>query len=264
MATSGNSKTDDSMASACSISKFPEHIERTFSPFDIETGNSKSDDSTASAGNSKSDVSMTTQKNIQCITTEFAGVSAEELREALTYSPDRAWGLVLSLVSGGSDFSLCILRNQFNRSLSWGSPTLESLNKILLSIPKGQNVLSICSGNSLIEYWFIGHGIPVTMTDIAPMFPECEQLTAKDAATKYRDTHSVLLVSWPPYDKPFAADALRAGNFTTVIYIGEGHGGCTADDTFHDMLDEGYSCEDFSSKQWYGIHEYPRVYSRDE
>jgi hypothetical protein len=51
----------------------------------------------------------------------------------------------------------------------------------------------------------------------------------------------VLLLIWPPYNTPMAADTLDAYTGDTVIYVGDRDGGCTADDRFHQLLEHRYS-----------------------
>lgn len=45
---------------------------------------------------------------------------------------------------------------------------------------------------------------------------------------------------WPPYGDKMAAEALIHYEGDIVIYVGEGRGGCTADDTFLELLDENF------------------------
>lgn len=76
----------------------------------------------------------------------------------------------------------------------------------------------------------------------------------------------VLLLVWPPYGEPLAFDALTcflAVGGKTVVFVGEGCGGCTADDDFFRLLGERF--EEVGSTdipQWEGIHDYLTVYQR--
>ncbi len=45
-----------------------------------------------------------------------------------------------------------------------------------------------------------------------------------------------LLMSWPPYDNELAYKALNRYKGDIFIYIGEGRGGCNAEDKFFDLL----------------------------
>lgn len=72
-----------------------------------------------------------------------------------------------------------------------------------------------------------------------------------------------LLLSWPPYDSPDGADVLRAYTGDRVIYIGEGDGGCTGDDRFHEMLRKEWTeVAGHRPVQFMGIHDYVTVYDR--
>jgi hypothetical protein len=71
------------------------------------------------------------------------------------------------------------------------------------------------------------------------------------------------MLSWPPYDEPMASDCLTYYQGRHVIYIGEGSGGCTGDERFHDTLyDEFEEIEDVRLPQWNGIHDYLSVWRR--
>jgi hypothetical protein len=86
-----------------------------------------------------------------------------------------------------------------------------------------------------------------------------------------------LMLCWPPYNEAMAAKALRAYQGNTLIYIGEGHGGCTADDEFFAMLGDDTYDEDYNTItnesewkhvesigviQWEGLHDTCEVYRR--
>lgn len=73
-----------------------------------------------------------------------------------------------------------------------------------------------------------------------------------------------LLLSWPPYDTEFGHEALQAFPGDTLFYIGEGWGGCTANDAFYELLNEEWEeveyCHDHIS--WSGIRDYLTMYRR--
>jgi hypothetical protein len=72
-----------------------------------------------------------------------------------------------------------------------------------------------------------------------------------------------LLLCWPPYDEPMAADCLSQYSGDVLVYVGEGYGGCTGDDRFHDMLSaEWKEVEHVCIPQWSGIHDYLTIYRR--
>lgn len=71
-----------------------------------------------------------------------------------------------------------------------------------------------------------------------------------------------LFLCWPPYSSPMAANCL-VHLPARVIYVGEGPGGCNADDRFFELL-EGYYTLTFAHviPQWEGIHDELYVYER--
>lgn len=73
----------------------------------------------------------------------------------------------------------------------------------------------------------------------------------------------ILFLCWPPYDDTMAFHCLEnyAGN--RIVYIGEGSGGCTADDAFHERLEQEWQeVASHRPVQWFGIHDYITVYLR--
>jgi len=65
-----------------------------------------------------------------------------------------------------------------------------------------------------------------------------ELLNSVEAVRKYPNRN--LLTVWPDYAESWAADALDIFTGQVVIYMGEGKGNATADDRFHDLLDERF------------------------
>lgn len=75
--------------------------------------------------------------------------------------------------------------------------------------------------------------------------------------------YRALFLCWPPYDKPMAVEALAAYQGRHVVYIGEGQGGCTGDDSFHDALEKGWrELRVLPLWQFGGIHDQMFVYER--
>jgi len=72
-----------------------------------------------------------------------------------------------------------------------------------------------------------------------------------------------LLLCWPPYSAPFADEALRHYPGDQVVFIGEGEGGCNADDMFFRQLDQAWEeVATHQPVQWWGIHDWITVYRR--
>lgn len=78
-------------------------------------------------------------------------------------------------------------------------------------------------------------------------------------------SNMVLFLCWPPYETSMAFDCLnvylRHGGHT-LVYIGEGHGGCTGNDDFHNLIEERMECvRCISIPVWPGIHDRMEIYS---
>lgn len=74
-------------------------------------------------------------------------------------------------------------------------------------------------------------------------YTNIETLEAVDALRRYPNRN--LLIVWPDYHQSWAAEALETFTGQVVIYMGEGYGNATADDRFHELLDERFG------DQWY-------------
>lgn len=69
-----------------------------------------------------------------------------------------------------------------------------------------------------------------------------------------------LLLCWPPYSNDMASDCLKPRP-KRVVYVGEGYGGCTGDDEFHETLDNSYvGIDAHIIPQWDGIHDSVEIY----
>lgn len=81
----------------------------------------------------------------------------------------------------------------------------------------------------------------------AKAHPNCKTVVKESAVEtikKIDKPNSTVCVVWPPYDTSDAADMvkeiLKNDNVQYLIYVGEGRGGCTADDDFFEILDEKF------------------------
>lgn len=92
----------------------------------------------------------------------------------------------------------------------------------------------------------------------------------------------VLFLCWPDFDTPFAYDTTEAFQGDTIIYIGEGPGGCNGDAAFHKLAFDSCShwgaeectCNDIANEweevghfplpQWSGLHDDVYVFTRKD
>lgn len=72
-----------------------------------------------------------------------------------------------------------------------------------------------------------------------------------------------LLLSWPDYQDSWPSEALTLYKGDTVAYIGEGSGGCTGDDKFHEILEnEWQEVADYVIPVWWGVHDRLYIFRR--
>ena len=72
-----------------------------------------------------------------------------------------------------------------------------------------------------------------------------------------------LFLSWPPYNDPFAYNAILNFRGKYLIYIGEGGYGCTGDEKFHNELGKNWDrIKIIDIPQWYGINDYLSIWRR--
>jgi len=72
-----------------------------------------------------------------------------------------------------------------------------------------------------------------------------------------------LFLCWPNYDNDFAYNALSNFKGHFLAYIGEGKGGCTGNNKFHDLLKQKWiESKTVSIPQWDGIHDQLYIYRR--
>lgn len=80
-------------------------------------------------------------------------------------------------------------------------------------------------------------------------------------AAKY--PRRTLMLCWPPYNTPMAAATLDAYQGRTLVYIGEGEGGCNASDEFFEELRDYWTeVATIDIPQWFGINDYLAIYQR--
>ena len=177
------------------------------------------------------------------------------------------------------DFVEQIARRQsFIKKFSYAVPTELAINKII-DFSAG-SIVEIGAGKGLWAYLIELAGGKIRATDLHtsenrildsnPYPLLCEAKTTwtnvqqTDAAQAVTNTiEQTLLTIWPCYKGAWAGRALQAFAGQRIIYIGEGEGGCTADDEFHNILKEKWNLiDDIAIPQWPAIHDSMYLYSR--
>jgi len=187
-------------------------------------------------------------------------------------------------------------RMEFIKELAWAVPTKEAV-KAIAGFVGGGRALEIGAGTGLWSYLIQQAGVnpdkyaPTDVSSgVAPgkkgkswigrkyhgmgkmqrrtTFVPVQKMSVDQAIEAYGD-YEVLILVWPPYNTPMAANALKGFRGNRIIYVGEGEGGCTADDEFHAMLSKDWKVhKKFTTaasknwKQWNAIHDCITFYER--
>lgn len=221
-------------------------------------------------------------------------------RRSAFYIPDR------------DDFSTLVkeefidYRHQVTTRWTWAIPDPATLEFIVETLD-GRPVVEIGAGNGYWAWMLSQYGVDVVAYDIYPVGHEESWYLDKyiEERGKWEDvkaqeyfpvqeggpemlsllddcTERVLFLCWPNYDTDFAYDAVKAFRGDTVIYIGEGESGCTANWKFWALMHEqdpeyppwgmpadaepiSQEWEEVAShgiEQWFGINDYVAVYKR--
>ena len=138
--------------------------------------------------------------------------------------------------------SFLYLQERYRENYGWSIIDKHSLELIKNHII-GKKTLEINCGKGLWTYCLRLLDCDVVATDLLTQdssWITIEQLDAVSAVEKYNTECSVLLCSWPDYNKDYAYEALRRFTGTDIIYIGEDKTGSCATDSFFDYLTQNY------------------------
>lgn len=199
--------------------------------------------------------------------------------------PDFDWGSGTRQLARWNDTGKPIeygLRDRFVKRYSWSVPDPEAIEFIVEHLD-GRAVVEIGAGTGYWAYLLNQAGVQIDAYDIEPVpLGENNWHPKEDAPVEWYPVRQgnenvlslpeyhdrTLLLSWPPYDKPMASDALKLYRGKQLIYIGEWRG-CTGDKDFHDMLDPHDEIEVEWQQtgrcrlvQWEGMHDRIYVFER--
>lgn len=173
---------------------------------------------------------------------------------------------------------------------SWAVPNEEAIRTIAYHSPRG--VVEIGAGGGYWAKMLREHGVDVIAYDPDPEGTgehpwhsgrQWSEVLKGDHTSVIGHPDRTLLLCWPMYSADWSDQAVELYGGNTVIYIGEGNGGCTGSDRMHALLggkpycphyDEPCTCEWPAAQfhevatveipQWWGLHDRLYVYSRNE
>jgi hypothetical protein len=163
-------------------------------------------------------------------------------------------------------------RTDFVIEYAWAIPSDEALAALAQHGP----IVEVGAGGGYWAMLLRDRGVDVVAYDRRPdqqAAPYEERLIPRrlwtevsigDTAAAGEHPDRALFLCWPPYATPMARDALEAylaAGGRTLVYVGEGEGGCNADDAFFALLAKRMvEGETVAIPQWPGIHDYLTVY----
>jgi hypothetical protein len=154
-------------------------------------------------------------------------------------------------------------REELVEKYAWGIPNEAAIKRIAEYEP----ILEVGAGSGYWAHLLRQLDVDVLATDLeAPVEPQWSPVWRADAQSVVPDyPDRTLLLVWPSYGETWAAEALGAYQGDTCIYVGEGRGGCTADDRFHQMLHEEWSlAETVAIPQYLCLHDRLEVWLDDD
>ena len=156
---------------------------------------------------------------------------------------------------------------------SWSIFDLDTISRIAAFIGD-KKCLEVGAGNGLFAALLraVSPSLDIVATDNfsshgsdpAKCFTRVEHFDAVDAVRHFKDVDLVILI-WPSSGSPMARNVLTEFEGKNIIYIGEGMSGCTADDDFHNLLDEKWKNLEIETpefKNWNCIHDCIYFYER--
>lgn len=164
-----------------------------------------------------------------------------------------------------------ISRGEFATTYSWSIPSPGDIAWIA-GLLDGRGVVEVGAGTGYWAWQLAQAGVDVVAYE--PNEPGDNKFVSKaepyvpllrdDASAAGRHPDRALLLSWPNYDEPWAAQALATYRGDLLIYVGESDGGCCADDQFFELRRDWTEIGDSPHhRTWYGINCYLTAFGRD-
>jgi hypothetical protein len=161
-----------------------------------------------------------------------------------------------------------ILRSELVFQYAWAIPNAVALNAIaalspLIELGAGAGYWAMClnaAGADIIAY----DQAPIGVGD-NPYVKHDQWYNVQPGSVEQLDQHPerTLFLCWPPYNAPFAYNALATYKGEYFAFVGEHHGGCTGDDRFFETLSREWDeVHNIDIPRWYGINDRCYIYLR--
>ena len=160
------------------------------------------------------------------------------------------------------------LRQSLVKKYSWAIPNQEAIDYLVSLSP----IVEMGAGTGYWAYLIKQSGGDIIAFDKQPYNnPQAENQwteVLQGECTRYKSTvvqypDRTLFLCWAPYNKPFAYRCLKSYKGTKLVVVGEGQGGCTANDKFFRLLHKEWKVnKEIEIPQYSGIHDYLVDYVR--
>ena len=202
----------------------------------------------------------------------FTSKIRHSLKTGDTYSVFRTLSV---MTENKTDF---MHRYEFTRNISWAIPNHNVIDQLTKFFVDKGPILEVGSGFGLWTGLLKAYGLDVVATDPFLSHGLDDVASSQRSSKTYTDvvcmnhlkaieTYNTpcLFLCWPSCGGSFAAEALIAFQGKYLIYIGEGLGGCTANDEFFDILYNNWTkLEYISIPSWNAINDGLYIYVRND
>lgn len=149
-------------------------------------------------------------------------------------------------------------REMATKKYAWAIPNQQIIDALVKLSP----IIEIGAGSGYWASLIKSSGGEIQAFDSHPwLYPYFE---VKEGSEEVLKEHKVktLFLCWPPYGEKMAYRSLKLFKGNNLVYIGEGSGGCTGDDKFHELLKSWTLVETIKIPSYPGINDKAWIYSR--
>lgn len=192
-------------------------------------------------------------------------------RHENAFEPARRWNPLFTLFyetcqwgngQVGSFMNAFTVREQALSKYSWAVPNEGAIDLIARYSP----LVEIGAGTGYWARLLEDAGADIVAYDLKPNENPWTCIYQGNALVSQLHPYRTLFLCWPPLEDNMALHALVAHHLAggmRVVFVGEGEGGCTANDAFFEFLEKHYVRElTYTIPQWPGVNDRLSVHRR--